>query len=242
MDALDLALQNISEQGSQRWYDIRTGRFTSSEMYRLIKTGERLMTEDELKARPKSGPGSKSKWIEDPSKLSADGETYIYEKVAEVLTGQPKPQIFSYATRHGEEMEPIAAQYYEEITGLKVEPIAFVPVGDHAGGSPDRAVGDKILEIKCPYNPVQQVKYIMLTDQYDLKREYPEYYWQTMANLLFTGKSACIFATYDYRFEKPQHKLTMLEVLPNMKDFDIITERIAAAVKMKLQILDTLSR
>lgn len=241
LDAFDRELAQQSEQGSPLWFDIRIGRFTSSEIYRLIKPGERLMTDEELKARPKTGPGSKSKWTEDPSRLSIDGESYVYEVVAEVLTGQMTPNVKSYATEHGEEFEPYAAEFYENKFGVKTEIISFVPFGDHAGGSPDRIVGDSLLEIKCPYNSAIHLKYMMLTDQYDLKREYPNYYWQIQSNLLWTGKKKAIFVSYDFRFTKNEHKMATVEILPDSKDMDIISTRVAAAIKMKLQIIETLS-
>lgn len=241
-DALDEELASASEQGSPRWFDSRIGRFTASEMHRLIKSGSRLMTDEELKARPKSGPGSSAKTTEDPSKFSEDGETYIYQKVAETLTGEIRSSGYSNATAHGEDMEPLAAQYFVEREGFTHEIVAFVPAGDHAGGSPDRYVnGDEILEIKCPFDPTNQVKYLMLTDQFDLKRSYPAFYWQCMANLLFTGKKLCHFVTYDHRFNDEKHKIAWIKIEPHGADMDLITTKIAAAVKLKLEILKSLA-
>ena len=240
-DALDDELAAASEQGSRNWFDVRIGRFTSSEMHRLIKSGTRLMTADELKNRPKSGPGSSAKLTEDPSKFSDDGETYIYQKVAETLTGEIRVSGYSNATAHGEDMEPLAAEYFIQKTGYSHEIVAFVPVGEHAGGSPDRYVnGDEILEIKCPYDPTNQVKYLMLTDQWDLKRQYPEHYWQCMSNLLFTGKKLCHFVTYDHRFTEEKYKLSWIKITPHPGDMDIISVKLAAAVRLKLEILKSL--
>lgn len=241
-DALDEELASISQQGSPNWFDQRIGRFTASQIHRLIKSGTRLMTDEELKARPKSGPGSSAKTTEDHSKFSDDGETYIYEKVAETLTGQIKVGGGSFATSHGEEMEPIAAAYFAEKTGFKYEFVAFVPAGDHTGGSPDGYINeDEILEIKCPYDSTNQVKYLMLTDQYDLKRMYPAFYWQCMSNLLFTGRKLCHFVTYDHRFNDEKHKMAWIKIEPHGADMDLITTKIAAAVKMKLEIIKTLN-
>lgn len=241
-DALDNDLAAASEQTSQNWFDIRIGRFTSSQMHRLIKSGTRLMTADELAKRPKSGPGSSAKQTEDPSKFSDDGETYVYEKIAETLTGQVSPEVYSNATAHGSDLEPIAAEYFIEKTGFSHEIVSFVPFGDQAGGSPDRYVnGEEILEIKCPYNSVHQVKYLMLTDQWDLKRNYPAHYWQCMSNLLFTGKSLCHFVTFDHRFTKEEHKMSWIKITPHAGDMDLIAVKLAAAVKMKLEFLQTMN-
>jgi hypothetical protein len=243
LDAFDLALAEASEQGSQMWTDIRAGRFTASEMFRLIKSGTRDMTPAELKARPKSGIGSSSKKIEDPRCLSPDTKSYIYEKVAETLTGIAKQKVFSFATAHGEELEPIAAEEFSKRNGgFEYEILSFVPYGDHAGGSPDRKIKDRneIVEIKAPYNSVNQVSYLMLTDQWDLKREFPDYYWQCQSNLLFTKTDLCHFVTYDYRMKDPKHQIVHIEVKPIAEDLELLGIKLGAAIKEKEAILNLL--
>lgn len=240
MDALDQALAAASEQGSDRWHDVRVGRFTSSKFHKLIQPGQRPMTDEELKARPKTGPGSKSKLTEDTSRLSEGGETYIYQKVAEVLTGLPKHEVYSFATDWGQTWEPVAAEHYEKIYGVTTEPISFVPYLDHFGGSPDRIVGDDLLEIKCPSEPENQVKYLMYSDVDDLKSNHPDYYWQIMCNLLWTGKSGAYFVTFDNRFQDNKFKMSRIRIERDQKAFDKIIERGKTAVQMKLQILQTL--
>lgn len=242
MDALDKALAEMSEQGSGMWHDVRAGRFTASEIWKLMESGSRLMTEAELKARPKSGPGSKSKYIEDASCLSNTTQTYIRTKVAETLTGHAAEPVFSRATEYGDEMEPFAAQYFTERTGMEFEIVSFVPYTDHAGGSPDRKIKGKneLLEIKCPYNSANQVDYLMLTDQWDLKREYPEYYWQCMANMLFFGAELCHFITYDPRMIEEKHKMAYIKIKPIEEDQQLIITKLGTAVKEKLALLNLL--
>lgn len=243
MDAFDLALAEASEQGSQMWVDIRAGRFTASEFHRLMKSGSRLMTEEELKKRPKSGTGSKAKYIEDPAALSDDTKTYIEEKVAETLTGIAKNKVFSYATQHGEEMEPVAAEAFSDyLGGVDYDILSFVPFGDHAGGSPDRKIKGKneIVEIKCPYNSVNQVKYLMLTDQWDLKRMFPDHYWQCQTNNLFTKSDLCHFVTFDHRMKEDKHKIVHIPVKPLVEDYELIGIKLGTAIKEKLDILNLL--
>jgi len=243
MDAFDLALAEASEQGSKAWTDIRAGRFTASEWWKLMNSGTRLMTPAELKARPKSGKGSSAKYIEDSTSLSEVAKTYIEEKVAETLTGISKQKVFSYATQHGEELEPIAAEAFaEKMGGLEYEILSFVPFGDHAGGSPDRKIkgAKRIVEIKCPYNSVNQVKYLMLTDQYDLKRMFPDFYWQCQTNNLFTGSECCDFVTFDHRMIEDKHKIVHIEVKPIAEDYELIGVKLGTAIKEKLAILDLL--
>ncbi len=239
---LDLALQLASEQGSQNWHDLRAGRFTSSEIHRLIKSGDRLMTQSELDARPKSGAGSKSKHIEDPTKFSPDGITYIEEKVAEVLTGQCEPNQWSHATAWGDDWEPVAAEYYAQKFSCEFEIISFQPFNEHAGGSPDRKIKGvkRGLEIKCPHRSKNQVNYLQLFDQWDLKRAHPDYYFQCQSNLFFMGWEAIDFCTFDPRMKEEKHKLSKIEITPVSEDVDLICTKLESAIKEKLLILKSL--
>lgn len=244
MDDFEKALAEQSEQGSQMWADIRAGRFTSSQMHLLMSSGTREMTPEELKQYKLKNPKSKAKMIEDPTILSKATTTYIRSKVAETLTGRASQEVFSHALAHGQDMEPIAAEYFTEKTGLEIEPISFVAFGDHSGGSPDRVIkGTKeILEIKCPYNSANQIDYLMLTDQWDLKREYPEHYWQCMSNILFLDAPCCHFVTYDPRMIDDKNKMFYLKIKPVSEDIDRIIVKLEAAIKEKLYLLGIIER
>lgn len=241
MDNFEKELAGAAEQGSPIWHDVRAGRFTSSEMHRLVKSGTRPMTAQELANRPKSGPGSAAKLTEDPTKFSPDGISYIEEKVAEVLTGQVEASAWSHATQWGDDWEPVAAEYYATKFKCEFEIISFQPFGEHAGGSPDRKIKgtNKGLEIKCPHRSKNQVNYLQLFDQWDLKRMHPDYYWQCQANLLFMNWEAIDFCTFDPRMIDEKHKLFVLEVKPVSEDQDLLVVKIEAAVKEKLEILRT---
>lgn len=244
MDAFELALSEQSEQGSQQWADIRAGRFTSSEIYKLMESGTRLMTPEELKLRPKEGKGSKAKYIEDPAVMSKPTLTYIRNKVAETLTGIAEISVYSHATAHGDTWEPVAAEYFTQKTGLEFDILSFVPFGDHAGGSPDRKIKDRneILEIKCPFNSWNQVDYLMLTDQWDLKREYPQHYWQCQANLLFTSADLCHFVTFDYRMNDEKNKMVYIPVKPIEEDQELLVRKLEVAIAEKLRTLDIINK
>jgi hypothetical protein len=243
MDNFEMELAQASEQGSQIWHDVRAGRFTSSEMWKLMESGTREMNAAELAARPKTGKGSKSKFIEDPSCLSKTTQTYIRTKVAETLTGHAAEQVNSAPTRWGEDFEPIAAEYFAEKIGVEYEILAFVPYGENAGGSPDRKIKGKneLLEIKCPFNSANQVDYLMLTDQWDLKREYPEHYWQCMSNLMFTGADLCHFVTYDHRMILDKHKMFHLKIYPVIEDFERINLKLQSAIIEKYKLIELIN-
>lgn len=229
------------DQNSPEWDAIRLGRFTASELHRLMSPSKRDMTPEELRARPKSGPGSSAKLIYDYSKLSEGAMTYVTEKVAEVLTGTPRQQGYAFPLVWGTEHEDEAVEFFTLKTGLETEKVGFFTYTDHAGGSPDRFVGeDAILEVKCPFDSVNQIQYLLLTDQYDVKRNYFPYWVQCQANMLFTDRNLCYFCTYDPRMKDDKHKLTNIALEVDIEFRQLIINQIGLAVKEKLSLIQSL--
>jgi hypothetical protein len=230
------------EQGTPEWDLVRLGRFTASEMHRLMEPAKREMTAEELKARPKSGPGSSAKLISDYTKLSDAAMTYVNEKVAEVMTGRAKAQGYAFPLIWGIEHEQEAAEYFEQKTGFTLEKVGFFQYSSHAGGSPDRFVNDDaICEIKCPSESVNQIKYLLLTDQWDVRREYFPYWCQCQCNMLFTGRSLCHFITFDPRMIEDKHKMTHIEIKADTEFHDLVIKQIAKATEEKLKLINLLA-
>lgn len=233
------------DQGSEEWEQLRVGRFTSSELYNLMEMGKREMTPEEKAARPKSGKGSQTNFLPDPSKMSEKGLKYIRQKVWERLTGKPKTSPYAYALAYGTDMEPVAVEHYENLTGFKTDVVGFQPFTDYAGGSPDRLIGDDGgLEIKCPVSD-EQVDYLMLTDVYDLKRNYPQIYWQCVSLILFTDRKWWDLATFDPRMIEEKHKMMILRIERSHKmvseDIDNIPKALEGAVKEMLSLIQTVT-
>lgn len=226
------------------WDKQRVGRFTGSEIHKLMKFGKRPMTDEELKARPKTGKGSQAKTVADFSVLSDTARTYIYSKVAEVMTGEPKPEIYAYQLFYGKQTEPIAIEYFEEVTGLKTEIIGFVEYTDHAGATPDRMIAGvkEGLEMKCPIFE-KHIEYLMLTDQYDLKANFPENYWQCLMEMMVTNSDRWHFCAFHPYFPEKTRLFHLILESSNtdiQEDLESIRTAIASAVKEKLQILKIL--
>lgn len=233
-----------TEQGSEAWEQLRVGRFTSSEIYQIMECGKREMTPEEKSARPKTGPGSKTNFVPDPSKMSDKGMKYIRQKVWERLTGKPKTSPYAYALAYGKELEPDAVEHYENLKGVEATTVGFQPFTDYAGGSPDRLIGDDGgLEIKCPVSD-EQIDYLMLTDVYDLKRSYPQIYWQCVSLLLFTDRQWWDLATFDPRMidEKQKMMILRIERRHNLvsEDIDSIPKAIEGAAKEMLAIMKSI--
>jgi exodeoxyribonuclease (lambda-induced) len=222
MDEFDKALIEAQDQKGESWRDIRCGRFTSSEIHKLL-----------------SDPRSKAD--KDAGKWSDGADTYINSKVAEQLTGYVSESPRTAAIVWGEDHEPFARELYEIITGVKVVKSGFTVYGDHAGGSPDGFVGDDIfLEIKCPYNSSNHIDYLKMKKAIELKDLHFDYWVQCQSNMIFT-KRLCIFIAYDPRFPIQKQKLTFLEIGADAEVQDLIEVRIEKAIKTKLEIVSALS-
>jgi hypothetical protein len=83
--------------------------------------------------------------------------SYIYEKAAELLTGQ-RTEIFGKALDWGNEYEPICKAYYSELRGVTIEEMPFVEINEYSGASPDGMKDGELIEIKCPYNTANHLK------------------------------------------------------------------------------------
>jgi len=114
-------LQRIDE-----WYNERLGKFTASEIYKLMG---------------KQG-------------LGETGKTYAFEKAIEELFGTLEENFVSYDMERGIELEPLAFNKFKELKSLdfiEVSKCGFIELNENAGASPDGLVGENaILEIKCP--------------------------------------------------------------------------------------------
>lgn len=237
----DTASKHIT-QGTTEWDAIRLGRFTSSEIHKIMDCGKRPMTDEELAARPKTGKGSKTKLVPDPSQMSATGLKYIRQKVWETLAGVPLPGPYAYPLVYGKQTEPEAVEAFEKRFKVETQEVGFQVFTDHAGGSPDRLIGDNEgLEVKCPSSD-EQIDYLMMSDHHDLKRNYPQYYWQCVSLMLFTNRKKWHFCTFDPRMVDEKHQLTHLVIEWGQveEDLDAITKALEGAVKEKLLLIQLL--
>lgn len=194
----------MNQQGSAEWIQERLGRFTASEIHKLIPSG-------------KGG-----------NKFSETGKTYILEKLVELETGFQASEIYGPALDWGTEHEPMAREWYTKLTGNVVQEAYFEPYGAHAGGSPDGLVGELgIIEIKCPFRTVNHFKYRMARTADDLP---PEYFWQIQMNLLCTGRSWCDFVSFDPRVRTKELGIFILRVSAAKAEQELLKSRIADAV------------
>jgi exodeoxyribonuclease (lambda-induced) len=119
-------MENNIEQRTAEWHEQRKGRFTASEIVKLL--GVRGLGET--------------------------GKSYAIDKAIEQLYGEMEETFTSYDMQRGIELEPLAFAKFadtKELEFIDVKTCGFFEFGENAGASPDGLVGeDAILEIKCP--------------------------------------------------------------------------------------------
>lgn len=180
-------------QTSPAWHEIRRGRFTASEIHRLICSRSRLK-KGEL--------------------LSKGAKNYVLE----TLWGQPKKIIETEAMITGQEREPEARFMFQCLYGVKVVETGFFTFSDWLGCSTDGIVLEphlepklrrSVLEIKCPKGPTH-LKYCLCRNWQDIKEANPLLYWQMNLALFVTGLHRCWFVSYHPTPPKKHLKLFSL--------------------------------
>lgn len=160
------------EQGSQEWHEQRLGMVTASRFKDVMTNGR--------------GTGT----------MGATAYSYMYDLIAEKLTGVVQDAVDNHAVRWGNDNEPQARAMYAYQTGYSVDKVGFIkhPTIEGVGGSPDGLIGvDGGVEIKCPKSSRIHFTYME-------KGGVPkEYFWQVQGLLWITGREWWDFVSFDPR-------------------------------------------
>ncbi len=190
----------IIEQRSAEWFEMRKGRITSSEIYKIMGKGE----------------------------LTETAKTYLLEKVCELYGGVTEPATGAALT-WGTELEPVAIEHYEKLTESKVDKASFIPVGQHYGGSPDGLIPKEgIIEVKCPFKSANHFKHGMINSAEKFKKIAPNYYWQCVSNMVCAEAKWCDFISYDPRV-KEEYRMFIFRLELTEEDNIAVTERVKVA-------------
>jgi hypothetical protein len=213
------------------WKAQKLGKFSSSEIHRLLKSG-----------RTKG-------------QLFGDGAmTYINKKIAEIITGESNADISTLkALEWGAANEFDAILTYEQLTGRKVEYYGvatpkFFPYNAVSGCSPDGVCEDDVIEVKCPYVTSNHIEFLLASKQGAgslfetawLKANKPEYFSQVQFNMMSLKKNRGIFLSYDPRVINHNHRLAMLTIHPDDEIQKDIAHRIDEASAIVINALNTL--
>lgn len=202
------------------WYRDRLGKFTASSIYELMVSGKK---KDEL-----FGETAKSYIDEvmcdrllDPSLIANDFE---FENYLDETSKTTKEMAWGTA------YEGMARDTYEELFGKVVIEAPSIPHPELPclSCSPDGLVDDdRLIEIKCPWNKKNFIKYakqIMAdTPMIEINKQY---YWQMQAQMAVTGRSVCDFVVF-HPYIAP--KIVVLSVKRNEEDIKNMLSRVKAA-------------
>lgn len=218
LSTLDFAAFDAVEEGEallsdhQEWLKQRKGKFTASEIHRLM-----TKPEDDF--------------------LSKGAETYCKEKAVEVITELDDEGYISPAMQWGIDHELEAIEAFTEQTGFKVvytgENQKFIASAcGQWGGTPDGQTMEGGVEVKCP-NSTTHFDYLAIETGLHLKRIKKEYYWQIQACMELTGSDTWFFVSYDPRFFKESHQLHAVEIKRNQEDIDLMLNKIKLAAECR---------
>ena len=198
-------------QRSDEWFEARKGRFTASEIHKLL--------------------GVKG--------LGLTGESYIFEKAIEDVYGLDEDDNFtSFDMQRGVTLEPLAFRKFKEnkeLEFLEVNEATFFPYGEHAGASPDGLVdNDAILEIKCP----RSTKFFNLVAK-GIDAIDKEYYYQMQMQIMCTNSIKAYF--FNYIIFNGQEMWHEIEIQRDEKVIDLIKSRIEEAIVLKKEFMQYLT-
>lgn len=203
-------------QGSKAWFAARMGRFTGSKYPDLIKGGR----------------GKDQEWGESSYKvikqvflerdLTDDGKEYYIDEMFN--------RDFR-STKWGKKWEPVARDEYAAKESVSVKETCFEVhnLFDFIGGSFDGKVLEqsKIIEIKCPYDPLVHVANFELIDTgID---ESHTYYPQIQINIEVAGAHSCDFISFDPR--RKRDRMAIINVPRNQVYIDKMIKRTLIAEK-----------
>jgi len=197
-------------QRSENWFKERNGKFTASEIHKLL--------------------GIKG--------LGLTGQGYAFEKAAENVFGRNEEESFiSYDMQRGIDLEPLAFTKFKElkeIDFINVKNCSFFKYGTNAGASPDGMVGtDDCLEIKCP----KPNKFFNIIEK-GVEAIDKEYIAQMQMQMLASKSMKCYFFNYIiFNGAEMWHEIVINrdEVM-----IELIKTRIDEAVKLRDEYVDNL--
>jgi hypothetical protein len=185
----------------------RIGNFTSSGIYKLMKSGSRKMTEIELELYKVENPKGRRTTIDvDFGDLAL---TYISEKQMERKLGRclndvgsAKPLIW------GRVCEKIAFDLLGIEYTLISQDTIIHPEIPFFSGSPDGKKEGVVYDIKCPYTIKSFCTFAECKDIAEIREKHPDgekYYWQLVSNAILTDcdkGELIIYCPYKSELEK----------------------------------------
>jgi hypothetical protein len=161
-------------------------------------------------------------------------KTYAKEIVLG-LKGIEIPEVKAKPLEHGKRLEPEAIKRYELETFQqcqKVEKPIFHPSISYICGLPDRLISvDGLLEVKCPFNPLNHL------DNLARAAQYKEYKWQIQGYLWITERNWCDFVSYH---PEAAFRMFRFRVYRDSDDIELIKTCLDAGIEYKEKMIQAI--
>jgi exodeoxyribonuclease (lambda-induced) len=184
------------KQRTAEWFHARLGCVTASRVADVL-------------AMTKNGPSERR-------------QSYLYQLVAERLTGLSTEHYVTADMQRGIDCEAEARTLYELRAGRLVDEVAFVrhPTIPMCGASPDGVAGDVLVEIKCP----RQERHVatLLTGKIPA-----DYLPQMNLQMACTGATGVDYVSFCAAMPEPM-QLVVLRHARNQTEIDEMEEKIRA--------------
>ena len=220
-------LKKCPRQHSLDWFRARIGRFTGSQVGRLMKSGrgkDDYFSKDALTYIAEIA----SERLLNPSVLIDDD---LFEDYLAQTTTSNKH------TAWGNDQEPNAKDLYCSINRRNVTSCGCLEWSQWwFADSPDGlAIEDNgCIEIKSPLQKTHTEYMLNVSDAESLKAYKPEYYWQVMAHLTVTGADWCDWMSYCPFSQKPLH---VVRINRNDDDIALMLERVNRANELATEMV-----
>jgi len=123
-------------------------------------------------------------------------ETLCFQKVADLIVGQPEETYTNEHMERGALLESSARLLYELKTGGQVQQVGYCQLNDYVGCSPDGLVGaNGLIEIKCPMARV----FVKFMYGGEVEKAYE---WQMQHNIYVTERDWCDYVLYNESLDK----------------------------------------
>jgi hypothetical protein len=242
----------------------RRGLFTASQYYRLMAYGgkthdtcewstehtcyEKVKVDDGYEYVPlQEPPKKKACWRKVTNYLPDGADTYIIEKVSELLDSDIPDTYTSAAMQYGIDCEPlaiIAIQDWFEIMLDNTNNEQYFFNNGKWGATPDGVqYADDLYTVtdvhdtKCPTAHVHTFNCLKVLTAADLEKHYPIYFWQIVGQIEATGAIRGHWHSYRPTHEKPLHSVIIER---DEAKINQLRHRLNLAHARKLQYLEVL--
>jgi len=196
-------MEQNNEQRTAEWKEARRGKFTSSNIHRLMA----------IKG------------------LGVGADSYCFELAIDIVCGLDDEDNFeSFDMRRGTEWEPFAFEMFKEKKAadfIDVTTCGFIPLNKDTGSSPDGITSDEgLVEIKCP----KRDKFFELV-YHGAEAIDKKHIDQMQHQMWCAGKAKCYYVNfYLYNGTPLTHEIL---VMRDQARIDLISQRINQAIPIR---------